>query len=150
MKGNVDVAKLLIEREKDINYKDSNGDTALMYAVETEKFNKEICELLLSKGADINATDGNGGNTILINITGIRGNNEDKIKFIIDNGANVNASNQVKMTPLLQASMSGKLNLVKLYIEKGANIFVKNTWNQSALDLATMVESHNGVVAYLK
>lgn len=148
-RGNLEVARLLIEREKEIDFKDTIGDTALMYAVESEKFNKEICELLLSKGADINATDGNGGSTILINITNSIENHEDKARFLLDHGANVNASNSVGTTPLLQAASVGNLNLVKLYIERGADIFVINTWNQSALDLATMMEPHNEVIAYL-
>ncbi len=148
-RGNLEVARLLIEREKEIDFKDTFGDTALMYVVMTEKFNKEICELLLSKGADINAADGNGENTILIKLVQSTGDIEDKAKFLLDNGANINASDTAQITPLISAASAGNLNLVKLYVERGADTSARDCWNFSALDNAIR-NKHTQIISYLK
>jgi ankyrin repeat protein len=56
-RGNIEVAKFLIENVKDINYNSDMG-TALMAA--TYKNHKELVKLLLEKKANPNATDANG------------------------------------------------------------------------------------------
>jgi ankyrin repeat protein len=56
-RGNIEVAKFLIENVKDINYNSDMG-TALMAA--TYKNHRELVKLLLEKKANPNATDANG------------------------------------------------------------------------------------------
>lgn len=77
----------------------------------------------MSKGANIEIKDDNGNSTSLIRVTSLNKTSEIKVKFLLDHGANINATDNVKMTPFLTAVQCGNLNLVKLYIEKGANIF---------------------------
>lgn len=149
MRGNVATTKLLIEKENSVDYKDNYGNTALIYALDSQEFNKELCEFLLSKGANIEIKDDNGNSTSLIRVTSSNKNSEIKVKFLLDHGANINATDSVKMTPFLTAVQCGNLNLVKLYIKKGANIFARNTWNQSALDLAKL-HNHGEIYGFLK
>lgn len=149
MRGNIATTKLLVEKENSIDYKDNHGNTALMYALDTQDFNKELCEFLVSKGANIETRDDSSGSTPLIRVTSLDKNSEIKVKFLLDHGANINATDSVKMTPFLTAVQCGNLNLVKLYIEKGANIFARNTWNQSALDLAKQ-HNHGEIYGFLK
>ncbi len=61
-KGNVEVAKFLIQNVKDINFTASMG-TALMAA--TVKKNTEIVKLLLENKANPNITDANGSTALI-------------------------------------------------------------------------------------
>jgi ankyrin repeat protein len=55
-----DIAKDLINRNIDLNHRDSNGQTPLHYCA--QYLNIEIARLLLSKSADINIEDAYGNN----------------------------------------------------------------------------------------
>src|SRR5688572_26504532 len=52
-------AQLLLSRGADVNAKDRQGRTALIYAVGLQevKINPELIQALLAKGADVNARD---------------------------------------------------------------------------------------------
>lgn len=50
--GKTGMVKLLLENGADINLQDENGETALMYAIQTG--NKETIKLLIDNGADLN------------------------------------------------------------------------------------------------
>ena len=55
--GQSDIVTILLHSKNiDINAKDYNGNTALMYAIQ----NKNITQLLIDKGADINAKNNTG------------------------------------------------------------------------------------------
>ncbi len=58
VKGNAEIAKVLIAKKADINSADSNGTTALIYAVQFQ--NKEILSLLLHNNADKTLKDNDG------------------------------------------------------------------------------------------
>jgi uncharacterized protein len=75
--ANVEIVKLLIANNAQVDWRDGFNTTALMYAA--AKGNKEIVELLISNGADINATDGEG-NTVLS--AAKEGKNDDVIALI--------------------------------------------------------------------
>jgi ankyrin repeat protein len=75
--NNLQIAKLLIEKKADVNWKDGFKTTALMYAVSIG--NKNMVTLLLDNGADFNANDGQG-NTVLS--AAKEGKNEEVIQII--------------------------------------------------------------------
>ena len=58
-----DTIKALIDAGADVNVKDNNGTTALMYAVYYG--NTEIVKTLIAAGADVNAKDNNGFTTLI-------------------------------------------------------------------------------------
>jgi ankyrin repeat protein len=58
VKGNTEIAKLLILKNADVNSSDSNGTTALMYAVQFK--NSDILKLLLLHNADKTKRDNQG------------------------------------------------------------------------------------------
>ncbi len=72
--GHVNVIELLLSKGADINDKDNDGDTSIIYASYLDDVN--IVKLLLSKGANINdiTIDGN---------TAISLSNSDTIKYIL-------------------------------------------------------------------
>jgi len=61
----------------------------------------------------------------------------DGVKGALNEGANVNAKNDVGMTPLILASLSNK-EIVELLIEKGANVNAKGNEGFTALMMAVI------------
>jgi ankyrin repeat protein len=60
----------------------------------------------------------------------------DAASFLIANGANVNALSLGGTTPLMMAVQSGNELLVKLLLDKGADLQLRNTEGISAIDIA--------------
>lgn len=89
-----EIAKLMIEKDVDINVKDDNGKNALMKSLN----DPEIAKLLINKGIDIHARD-NYEFTALILFADT--DHEDIIKLLLERGADVNDNNGE--TPLINA-----------------------------------------------
>ncbi|MCX2738852.1 ankyrin repeat domain-containing protein [Pontibacter anaerobius] len=75
--SNVEIVKLLVANNAQVDWRDGFNTTALMYAAANG--NKKIVELLIANGADVNATDGEG-NTVLS--AAKEGKNEEVIALI--------------------------------------------------------------------
>lgn len=74
---NTEIAKLLLEKKADVNWKDGFKTSAILYAANTGSI--EMLKLLLEFGADINDNDGQG-NTVLNSAK--ESKNKDLIKFV--------------------------------------------------------------------
>ena len=72
-----DIARVLIENNTDVNWKDGFNTSAILYAASSG--NRELVALLLSHGADINDHDGQG-NTVLT--AAKESKNKDLINFV--------------------------------------------------------------------
>jgi ankyrin repeat protein len=155
-RANVKVAKLLLDKGADPNVKDKIGRTALMWAsvngqvdfvrllldkgADANDRNSlpkaaqhlEVVKLLLEKGADANAKDSTG-NTALTNAT--RANQAHVAKYLLDNNADPNEPDGLGWTPLmLMCSVnSGNITMVKLLLERGANINARTPSGRTAL-----------------
>jgi ankyrin repeat protein len=62
--GNIEIVKILIEADANVNATDFFGKTALMIA--SSKNNIDIAKLLIENGADVNMQDKNGVNSLMI------------------------------------------------------------------------------------
>jgi ankyrin repeat protein len=71
-----------------------------------------------------------------------------QVKTLLAKGANVNVKGERRMTPLMIASIKGKLDIVKLLIAKGADVNAANFTGLTALHLAAGAGS-NACVEYL-
>ena len=119
--GNEEMFNLLVENNADINTKSSWGASALIYA--SEKGNINIMQYLIDNGIDVNGkADDNGDTPLLWAVTGQ--NPYEASKLLIENGANVNATNYGGVAPatILAASTP---KVVKLLKDNGADLDTK-------------------------
>jgi ankyrin repeat protein len=144
-KGHQDIIKLLIEKGADVNTNVINVGPALI--IELQKGHEDIVKMLLDKGADVNTTY--DGHTALW-MESQKGHTEN-VKLLLDKGADVNAhipndskddlfmqgllievdstENKVQTyhgaTALWIAAYNGHADIVKLLIDKGADVNAK-------------------------
>ena len=110
----IDTAKILIENGANINAVDIEGWSALSYAVNNGDI--EIAKLLLENKAKIK-------DELLIAIKSpIVESSINMMKLLIENGANINYTDENGFTPLNIAIESGDMELTKFLITNGANV----------------------------
>ncbi|MGB8367404.1 MAG: ankyrin repeat domain-containing protein [Candidatus Babeliales bacterium] len=105
-----------------VNEKNKQGLAALMIA----SYNGDLImvKLLIKRGAVIDEKDENG-NTALIHAAGKEGKAK-VVKFLLENGSNVNTENIHKETPLIVAVENGRTEIVRLLLESGADADAKD------------------------
>jgi N-acyl-D-amino-acid deacylase len=114
---------------------DADGVPALMAA--TLFANADVVELLLSRGADPNRA-GPGGATALM----WAAPDVEKMRRLIEHGANVNARSQTDRTALLvAASYPGTVNALRLLVDHGADLRAEDRGGSTALALAVRSSS---------
>lgn len=142
--GLIEYVQDLIDKGEDVNAKDCQDGTALMFAFEKGRLN--IAKLLIEKGADINAKNHKNKTTLMF---ASGSGNLDVVRFLVEKGADINAKSNDNETAIMFASGSGNLDIVRLLVEKGADINVISQHNKTALLIA---EENNyiKIVEYLK
>ena len=77
------LASLLLKSGIDVNDRDSEGRTPLMYALGS--YNPQLIKLLIKNGADVNITDNKGRTALFFGSPYV-----ENIKLLIDSGININ------------------------------------------------------------
>ncbi|KAL3071289.1 hypothetical protein niasHS_015386 [Heterodera schachtii] len=134
--GHLSIVRFFLESaEADIESTDSDGDTALVYALLEDKL--YVGQYLISKEARTDRTDKNGISPL--HFFSKKGNLE-LCKFLVYNGANVNQkTTDCQLTPLLIACAEGHLQIVKLLVEEGnADIESTDSGGNAAFLLALL------------
>ncbi|BAY86527.1 serine/threonine protein kinase [Calothrix parasitica NIES-267] len=135
----VDWAKFLIDKGADVNRKINYAQTPLHYAVINQR--KDIVELLLSHQAGVNAEDKFGYTPLLLLFEIHRKNSNDlNIQLLNDYRVDVRYINA--------KSKRLRLPLMKLLVEKGANINIQNYQGYAPLHLAVK-QNDREIVKYL-
>ena len=137
------VKKWIAELSKDVNAKDSNGDTPLHYA--SEKGHLEIVAKLIEKGAEVNAQ--NNKRVTPLHDASFKGHVKVVAK-LIEKGAEVNVQSKKKVTPLHDASAKGRVKVVEKLIDAGAKVNVQSENGVTPLHNAS-VHGHVKVVKKL-
>ncbi|XP_065346622.1 putative ankyrin repeat protein RF_0381 [Cloeon dipterum] len=126
----------LLDRGDIVNFKDSNGNTALHLAAMLNE-NPNIVNLLLEKGAKVNIKN-NGKRTALHYAAVNNEGTEEVFQQLIVYDADVNSQDEVGNTALhLTSGWNGNPEKVKILLEKGAKVNAQNNEKWTALHFAT-------------
>lgn len=159
--GHLEIVEYLLERSANPNATNHYGVSVLWIPCQRGLTN--IVELLLEKGADpeiapsgIEAEERSiSGWTPLY--AAIKSRQYSVVKILLNHGANPNAVTSLGSTPFLLASEIGDLEVIKCFVEHGADLDYSpsgkeadelNITGQTALFMATLKEQ-NDVVQYL-
>jgi ankyrin repeat protein len=148
------ISKLVKEHPKLLKVHLLNGKTILHEAV--SKGNIEIMNLFVNEGMDINIPEKYEDGVCFTPLhSAVFNDNILAAKWLIENGANVDAGIYSNATPLISASRQGNLEMVKLLIESGADINAyyvprnSKTLNKMNAITAAQFGGHHKVVEYL-
>jgi ankyrin repeat protein len=130
----------------------AEGATPFMRAARS--VDMELMQYLISKGADPKHASKSGLNALLLaagvgwseKIKGTEAQAIDAVKFLLDQGMDLNAITDRGDTVMHGAAMRGADNLVKFLAEKGAKLDVKNKQSLTPLDIAMGKGGAPGVV----
>lgn len=129
--GKLEIVKLLLENNRDPNYKDSGGDTALTLAA--EHGHKEIVELLLENGADKNSKNGDGDSALIL---AVQKGYPSVVSVLLANGADIEAKDKKGKTALIWAVSNNDLEITTQILEKKPKIDTKDNNGWPALHVA--------------
>lgn len=147
------IDKIVSENPEIINYQESKyGNTLLMLTIMNQQL--KPFKALLKRGADVNIHNTFDGTSSLIKACSSKFYNITFVKMLIEYGADVNdveigerrKENGTRLTPLIAASRTGRLDLVRFLVSKGADVNYQNEFGQSALSKSVMVDEYK--VAY--
>lgn len=147
---NLKIMKYLINHGADVNLKDQNGESLLMFAAAMGK--PHIVKLLLQNGAEVNVKDKKNTSAMFYLIKKIPANNPNcfskeykqkyhvdylkTLKELINAGADVNNSELGGGTILMWACQSRQIQVVEMIIKAGADVNKIHITNITALDIA--------------
>jgi ankyrin repeat protein len=155
-KGRKEIVELLINNGANINYwmpidaikclESSNSNNSLNFV--------EILKLLIINGADVNVIDKGhfNENPLLLNaidMSNKRNIYDDLVQFIIEKGADVNATAKNGNTALHAAVGRGRKKIVEMLIAAGANVNAKNDLGSTPLTYACCKDEWKGTVELL-
>ena len=126
--GDLDKVSALIAGGANVNELDNAGSrTALFWAAKSGNMN--AMKMLVDAGADPNLTDRSGRTSVWAAVEfGV-----DAVRFIADNGGDLEKRDTMKSTPLLWAAGFGSAETVRFLLEKGADIKAVDDNGWSAL-----------------
>jgi ankyrin repeat protein len=120
--GSPDAMKALIDRNADVNAKNTSGSTALMFSVTDAK----KVRLLLEHGADVNMV-ARSGRTALI-VASFANPSADVVRMLLTKGANVAVMDQRKVTPLNAATFGNDTATIRMLLDASADIHTADTF----------------------
>ena len=140
------VVGFLIESNADINVQDNLGWTSLMRAVIANQ-PKVVSLLLQHSGCRVESSGHSTRETALLLATshGLLS----IVKMLINHGANVNAQDKFKRTPLMVAAFAFYYEICVVLLDNVADLEMQDVDNKTALDWAKKTESKNSTIIEL-
>ena len=132
------MVEMLLNAKADVNLQNKFGETALVCAIRAEEEKRlPIVKRLLAAGADPNIPDSSGCTALTESVSGGYAQAQ-VVKELIKAGAHINyQSPENGSTPLLEALVGDpRLKIIKILVEEGADVRLKNDDGQDALAIA--------------
>jgi len=131
--GNLELCKKRLANSwTKINAQDAHGKTAMHEACRWGHL--EVVKYLVSKNADPKLTTKEG--TTVLHLAALNGHDLLVEYLVKELKLNINAQDKFGDSPLMTASGSGKISTVRLLIDLGADITIKNQNKRNAEELA--------------
>ncbi|ELW54051.1 Ankyrin repeat and KH domain-containing protein 1 [Tupaia chinensis] len=132
--GYLDIVKLLLLHDADVNSQSATGNTALTYACAGGFV--DIVKVLLNEGANIEDHNENGHTPLM---EAASAGHVEVARVLLDHGAGINThSNEFKESALTLACYKGHLDMVRFLLEAGADQEHKTDEMHTALMEACM------------
>jgi hypothetical protein len=145
--GSLKFIYLLVDNGAEINQRDFQGKTPLIYAVENNKI--EAIAVLLDLGADINAEDITKETALW---KAVKQENENIVKLLLNGGANAYAENNDGITPIYFAKRKRLDNILSLLkntsteIQANRRLPEENKKVISSLDESSAYQGQLGII----
>ncbi|PKU34546.1 hypothetical protein llap_15151 [Limosa lapponica baueri] len=134
--GNVPALKALLEKCRDVDERNENGQTPLMLAA--EQGNLEIVQELLKKGANCNLEDADNWTAL---ISAAKEGHAAIVAELLNYNVSLEHRDLGGWTALMWASYKGRTEVAKLLLEKGANPNITGMDGETPLIKATKMRN---------
>jgi len=122
-----------------IENEDNENDECLMYYALHKKCSFETLKYMVENGYDLKFVDSQG--VSILDEAIVLGNVEFIEYLICEQKIDVNKTERKSgLTPVIQATCYGKIDLVKLLISHGADLSIKDKFSLSAVDYARKLQ----------
>ena len=148
-RGQVETARMLIERGADVTAQNNDGWAPLHLALVAGEV--EVARMIIERGADVTAQDNDGWAPLHL---ALQIEDVEATRMLIERDANVAAQNNNGWTPLHLASQRGQVEIARMLIEHGADAAAQSKRRETPLhlalkwgqvDAAFMLIEHGGV-----
>ncbi|XP_038592600.1 caskin-2-like isoform X3 [Micropterus salmoides] len=136
--GHYEVSEMLLQHQSNPCLKNKANKTPLDLACEFGRL--KVAQLLLSSNMVTALLEGEGGqdsmespSTTPLHLAA-RNGHKDIIKLLLKAGIDINRATKAG-TSLHEAALYGKTEVVRLLLDAGINVNIRNTYNQTALDI---------------
>jgi ankyrin repeat protein len=135
------IADTLIKAGADINHANMYGNTSLHECVREDFLG--LANELMAAGADVRVQNHKGSSALHFlcyssrEETADASASQDLARALISGGADVNVADKEGLTPFLVCCASGRVDLMGILIEAGADTSVKDNHNRFAAEVAT-------------
>ncbi|XP_039992013.1 caskin-2-like isoform X2 [Xiphias gladius] len=136
--GHYEVSEMLLQHQSNPSLMNKAKKTPLDLACEFGRL--KVAQLLLSSNMVAALLEGEGGHDSLDSPSttplhlAARNGHKDIIKLLLKAGIDINRATKAG-TSLHEAALYGKTEVVRLLLDAGINVNMRNTYNQTALDI---------------
>ncbi|XP_060796311.1 caskin-2 isoform X2 [Neoarius graeffei] len=129
--GHYDVSEMLLQHQSNACTVNKAKKTPLDLACEFGRL--KVVQLLLSSNMVVALLEGNGRDNTPLHLAA-RNGHKDIIRLLLKAGIDINRTTKAG-TALHEAALYGKTDVVKLLLDAGIDVNIRNTYNQTALDI---------------
>uniref|UniRef100_A0A8C1CW03 CASK interacting protein 2 n=1 Tax=Cyprinus carpio carpio TaxID=630221 RepID=A0A8C1CW03_CYPCA len=129
--GHYEVSEMLLQHQSNPCTVNKAKKTPLDLACEFGRH--KVTQLLLSSNMVVALLEGNGRDNTPLHLAA-RNGHKDIIRLLLKAGIDINRTTK-SGTALHEAALYGKTEVVKLLLDAGIDVNIRNTYNQTALDI---------------